>query len=318
MAAPKEAPEQAFRLRKFQGTNTEIESTFLGPSVVSLSQNWIPTQSFRLGKRPGTALFQHVTDSGRTITEITALCRNRDVGRLFLYAYAQTSDGTAHVYQSIDEAPFGLAVGADFPTGTAIGRMVGFRDRVYAGNGVDPIKSWKLGDPSANTQTYGAITDLGDPPTVTHNTVSFGEALPTGTYQYCWGRIDTATGLYLGRTKAGTVVVKPNESITFPLLATHPPTARTTVSSSPAWLPDRVCHDAVVDQRHQLPDHPGPPDPVLDRRHRHPRAPLRWRERLSHRQYVRRLAQPRHLRGDARPALLRLCHRRYPPRPRTN
>src|SRR5215470_1898631 len=199
MAAPKDAPEQAFRLRKFQGTNTEVDSTFLGPSVVSRSENWIPTQSYRLGKRPGTVLLLHAAAGGTPTLQITNLSRNRDASHFYLYAYCLKSDG-AFIQQSRDEAPFTFNSANDpgslaiFSSPTALGRMIPFRDRMYAGNGVDPLVSWKLGDPPANTLVFSPITDLGPPPAPTHNPVdpaSSADRLPTGVYQYCWARLDT-------------------------------------------------------------------------------------------------------------------------------
>ena len=99
---------------------------------------------------------------------------------------------------------------------TAIGRLVQFRDRIYCGNGVDPLKSWKT-DGTA-VQTYGTLTDLGVPPAPTHVPVdpaSSATRLLSGTYQYCWGVFDTATGLYTGRSKAAEVIVGANETLTF-------------------------------------------------------------------------------------------------------
>src|SRR5215831_6767695 len=141
MAAPQEAPEQAFRLRKFQGTNTQFESTFLGPSFVQRSENWFPAQSYRLSKRPGTTRVQSLP-----LGSVTDLLAVSDVnGSPWLYAFVTplTSAGNpdttpAAVYGSNVEGAFGSAI-ATFPTSQAVGRLVQFRNRIYAGNGVDPL-----------------------------------------------------------------------------------------------------------------------------------------------------------------------------------
>jgi len=219
MAAPRQSPEQAFRLRKFQGTNTEIDSTFLGPSVVSRSENWIPTQSYRLGKRPGTTLMQQVSFS---TTEVSDLLCARDGGVLYLYAFCLQSGGTAFIAQSIEEQPFtyndATSPGVSFPT-NARGRMIQFRDRIYAGNGVYPLVTWKMGDPPANTLVFNAIANLGPPAAGTLGDASAGNQsdrqVPTGTYAYAWGAFDTVKKVYTGRTDAGSLVVPAGKVASF-------------------------------------------------------------------------------------------------------
>ena len=227
MAAPKDSPELAFRLRKFEGTNTEIDSTFLGPTLVSRSENWVPTQSYRLGKRPGTTLLQPL---GFGVTDITDLLAARPAsGGLYLYAYGVRSGaGDAIIGTSIEEAAWGFAL----PFGTPIfhgptpGRMIQFRNRVFAGNGVDPIASWIIGATDATgNQIYKAITDLGPIATATPTApVAAGVTpLPDGTYAYTWARYATGgtnKGFYSARYQAGSVVVPAQCAAQFPV----PPT----------------------------------------------------------------------------------------------
>jgi hypothetical protein len=232
MAAPQDAPEQGFRLRKFQGTQTEMDSTFIGPSFLVASENWIPTQSYRLGKRPGSTLVQ---DLGNV--RVTSLLATHDPGgQLYLYAYVEfvTGSGPQQIMQMLNEGTATVdPPRANFPTRGALGRMIAFRDRVYAGNGVDPLVSWKLGDPSANTLTFTAIADDLAPaaPTATTSTTPLS-VIPTGTYSFAWGRFNTVTAVYSGRTTVGknpdgtpnagigTFTVAPNtQSLSFPVPA---------------------------------------------------------------------------------------------------
>src|SRR5215467_6187079 len=228
MAAPKESPEQAFRLRQFKGTNTEIDSTFLGPSFMSRSENWIPTQSFRLGKRPGSILLQTITG-----TAVSYLLAAHDKnGVLYLYAYGRNANasgeptGGAKIYQSISEAAFTSDPPlANLPNASGPpGRMVQFRDRIYAGNGVDPLVSWKIGDPSANTVTYSGITKSGPPPVATSAAAAAGaDALPAGTYAYAWAVFNPTTGTYVSRSDPSTITISTQSTLSFPVPATAAP-----------------------------------------------------------------------------------------------
>jgi len=228
MAAPQDAPEQAFRLRKFQGTNTQFESTFLGPSFLARSENWYPTVSYRLGKRPGTTLVQQLAGS---TTDLLAASGPNDAPWLFAFVVPRTAGGEpdttapATVVASQAEGAFGSPI-ASFPTSQAWGRMVQFRDRIYAGNGVDPLHTWKIGD-TTSIQFQG-ITDLGPPPVATPTTVTSGPTIPSGTYSYAWAHLDTTTGsptkgLYTGRTRTpdpttnqGLVTIQDSQTCTFP------------------------------------------------------------------------------------------------------
>ena len=223
MAAPQDAPEQAFRLRKFQGTNTQFESTFLGPSLVARSENWFPAQSYRLGKRPGTTLVQSINLA--STTDLLACSGPNDSPWLYAFTLPRTSAGEAdttnpaQVVGSQEEDPFGSPVAA-FTTSQAWGRLVQFRDRIYAGNGVDPLRTWKIGD--TTSIQFPGITDLGPAQPATVNAVTGGYAVPAGTYSYAWAHIDPTSGLYTGRTSTpnpatgnGLITVQANQTVTF-------------------------------------------------------------------------------------------------------
>src|SRR5215467_9254348 len=88
MAAPADAPEQAFRLRRFAGTNNTLDEVFLGPQILARSQNWIPAVSFRLGKRPGTLL---LGTAGAATSVVNSLVATNDpTGVRHLYGYCRS------------------------------------------------------------------------------------------------------------------------------------------------------------------------------------------------------------------------------------
>ena len=234
MAAPQDAPELGFRLRKFQGTNTEIDSTFLGPSLVSRSENWVPTQSYRLGKRPGHTLMQNL---GFGVVDITDLLAARpSTGGLYLYAYGRRppAAGDAIIALSVEEGVWGFALpfgaGSPFQDESAIGRMIQFRDRIYCGNGSDPISSWIIGatDTTGN-QTYSAIAPVvppfhspsNAPPVATPTApVAAGVTpLPDGTYAYTWALYNPTSKFYEKRYDAGSVVIPAQCAAQFPVPA---------------------------------------------------------------------------------------------------
>lgn len=219
MAAPQNSPEQAFRLRKFQGTNTDIDATFLGPSLVNASENWVPAQSYRLGKRPGTLLFTRLGNGVLTVTDLLAVTGVN--GEHILYAYCQRA-ADAVVLQLANETGTPTIV-VTFTTASAWGRLLKFRDRVYALNGADPIQSWRTTFPATDGQSYGVITDLGVPPTANASAVAAGNTpLPDGTYAYAWARYNTTTKFYIARTTAGSLVVPAQSQANFPTPAAAP------------------------------------------------------------------------------------------------
>jgi hypothetical protein len=228
MAASQDAPEQGFRLRKFQGTQTEMDSTFIGPSFLVSSENWIPTQSYRLGKRPGSTVVQSLGHF--TVTDL--LAAHNAAGVLYLYAFCLAS-GSGFVQQMVEEgAPTVDPPRASFATGAAWGRMIQFRNRVYAGNGIDPLVSWVLGDPGGNTLTFHGIADLGPSPAATAIAATGLGIIPSGTYSYCWATYDTTQLIYAGRTEPATVNVGQNEALSFtpPAVPSAPQVLRLFVS----------------------------------------------------------------------------------------
>jgi hypothetical protein len=236
MAAPQDAPEQGFRLRKFQGTQTEWDSTFIGPSFLVASENWIPTQSYRLGKRPGSTLVQSLP-----LAVTNLLAAHDPNGVLYLYAFVTTASA-ATIYEMIEEgapttAP--AAPNATFPTGgNTRGRLIQFRNRIYAGNGKDPLVSWVLGAPPANTLSFGPIVSYGPAPQATAIAATGLGIVPSGTYTYAWAVFDTVKGIYYNRTDVtdangnslptAQVTVGQNQALSFPV-----PTFPVTASGAP-------------------------------------------------------------------------------------
>jgi hypothetical protein len=232
MAAPQQSPEQAFRLRKFQGTNTDIDSTFLGPSLVNQSENWIPAQSYRLGKRPGTLFFMKLGNGILSITDMLVVYAPTGDQMLYLYC-RRASDAAVFSVRNEENA---ITQVTTFASATAWGRLLRFQDRVYALNGVDPIKSWKSLSPLAgDIQTYAKIDPVvvGAPPlnappaaTATADSVAAGDTpLPDGTYAYTWARYNktaTPVGFYTHRYDAGSLVVPAQSKAVFPVPAAGP------------------------------------------------------------------------------------------------
>ena len=226
MAVPKDSEEHAFRLRKFEGTNTEIDSAFLGPSMVSRSENWMPTQSYRLGKRPGTTLLAKPVDTIPALGDITDLLAVRsESGSLCLYAYCRRPFvPDAMIASSIDEASFTVTA-FTFPSSTAIGRMVQFRNRLYCGNGVDPMKSWVIGT-TTGVETYGVLS-IQCPGTVPGlaDASAASPAFPSGNYQYCWALYDPVTKMYVARSTPLGFDVPGQKVLTVAPPATNPDAA---------------------------------------------------------------------------------------------
>lgn len=202
MAAPAESPEQAFRLRRFSGVNTLTDPVFLGPQFLAHSQNWIPNQTFRLSKKPGSRLY---ATTGNNVTNITAVGRYYVGGLRYLYWYGQrtASHGRDILCRSIEDAAVEVVTPA-FTEDVQLGRMIRYGDYLYVGNGVEDIRQVKIsgvvGDPGTVVPLtiVALLADIGSVTAtpITGSTV----AMDTGSYEYAWAVYNTETKLYISRT----------------------------------------------------------------------------------------------------------------------
>src|SRR5215471_3544338 len=158
MAAPADSPELAFRLRRFSGVNTFVDPVFLGPQLLALSQNWIPNQTYRLSKKPGSRLYVH---TGYGVTHITAVSRYYLNSLRYLYWYGQrpSSAGSDYLFRTTEDG--GVEPVTGFAEDEAIGRMIRYGDFLYVGNGVDDIRQVPI-EWNATTNPVVVLSPIGD------------------------------------------------------------------------------------------------------------------------------------------------------------
>jgi hypothetical protein len=219
VAAPATSPEQAFRLRRFQGTNTIVDPTFIGNEFLVLTQNWVPNQTFRLSKKPGSRLY---TRSGYGVERITGLGRYYLKDQRYLYWYGQrtTENGSDHLFRTVEDGAV-TPVGTAYVEDQAYGRMIRYGDKLYVGNGIEPLRQIDIETGAEEILTpIGLITDavLGPTPPVTDPAA---ERFPTGSYEIAWAIFNKTTKRYTKRSDALTLKVEANQAWT----ATAPATA---------------------------------------------------------------------------------------------
>lgn len=219
MAAPADSAEQAFRLRRFSGVNTLTDPVFLGPQFLASSQNWIPAQSYRLAKRPGSRLYCH---TGSGVTYITAISRYYKQGLRYLYWYAQRPSGSGSdaLFRTIEDTSQALVT--TFTEDEALGRLIRYGDYLYVGNGIEDLKQVKLDGVIGDPGTVVTLTPIGDltlPALADPNpevilidptTDTSTPRLQDGSYSYCWAVYNTVTKLYTKRSDPFILIVPVN------------------------------------------------------------------------------------------------------------
>jgi hypothetical protein len=220
MAAPVDATEQAFRLRRFSGTNTMIDPVFLGPQLVALAQNWIPNQTYRLSKRPGSRLYVR---TGQGVTGITAIARYYDqlAGHRYLYWYGQrpgAGAGLDNLFRTVDDGAVSgpLITAPALGQDEALGRLIRYGEYLYVGNGIDNLRQVKITDASVTElvplTTLAVTAPLGDSTLESIPATDTGAIrLQTGSYAFCWAVYNTVTKLYVSRSDPLTAQVEKDQ-----------------------------------------------------------------------------------------------------------
>jgi hypothetical protein len=210
---PARATDRPILLRRFDGTNRQVDSVYLGPSYLRRATNWVPARSFALTKRGGTLPYQTVTPAGR----LDALLRaySSDGQHRYLYAVRVPGATTDDLVVSVDDGPFVVVTGGTFAATGARYDLVQVGDVVYVGNGIDPLKRIPLGGTATNLAALGSFTDGSAAPTFAADA---NAPLLSGTYSYGWAVMNHDTGAWVTRGQAREVTKASagDEHITFP------------------------------------------------------------------------------------------------------
>lgn len=203
------AQAQSTLIRRFQGVNRQIESVFLGPTLLQSATNWIPDTTYLLTKRPGTVSFGSAISG---TTGVSGMLRVLQSSTRYLYLYRQTAivdDLYVYTNDGLTAAavPNGL-----FPSSGRVGRMIAYGDAVYVGNGVDPLKRVPFGGTAVALTAITAFADGSAAATLSADT---GAAILTGDYAYAWAIYDHTNDVWMERSNARTVSVGVSGDIRF-------------------------------------------------------------------------------------------------------
>lgn len=214
MPAPQ---DRELLLSRFLGTNLLVDSTTLGPEYLRRTQNWIPGESLRLEKRPGTTTHPGGT-LGAGVTRIHALFATSRGSTRYLYAVVANA-GTDTLLLSTNDGAWAAVTSGTFTSDSETYAFEQLHGIVYVSNGIDVPKKIDLAtDPTTaiNLAPVAAFTDGSAAASVT---ADVGASLLTGTYAYRWGIFDHTDGVWLeiGQTREITLRVTGDQSISFPI-----------------------------------------------------------------------------------------------------
>jgi hypothetical protein len=214
VAAPVESTEQAFRLRRFSGANTIYDPVFVGPQFVVLAQNWFPSQSYRLAKRPGSRRY---VATGQGVVGITATSRYYAEGHRYLYWYGQrpTAGGHDALFRTVDDGSASSPITV-FGEDQALGRLIRYGRYLYVGNGVGDIRQVAIDTGDTVSLAPIAALTLSAPADPNPEVIAIAGTdtgtprLQDGSYQYAWAVYNTVTKLYTKRSDPATLIVPIN------------------------------------------------------------------------------------------------------------
>jgi hypothetical protein len=174
-------------VRRFDGVNIADEPVFIGSSYLQASDNWLPNLNFQLEKRHGTVLIANVPGQS---PYVEVILRAYDLlGRRYLYAVATDVFNVTRLYKSADDLNF-TAVGAFATLGQMPYGMTVLGQKLYVGNGVEPIYSTAIG--SGTMTALAPLPMLDDTGYTVAATADSTTNLPTGTYSFAWAIYDSA------------------------------------------------------------------------------------------------------------------------------
>src|SRR5262249_33462406 len=213
MAAPADSPELAFRLRRFSGVNTFIDPAFLGPQFLAEAQNWIPNQTYRLSKKPGSRQYD-VTGQGTK--HITAIGRYYETGDRYLYWYGQRDTGGDALFRTKNDAAVSTPI-TTFTETRAFGRLIRYGHYLYVGNGIDDLRQVPVAFVDAATTPVVTLAPIADAPggslapTAIAGTDVGTPRLATGSYHFARALYNTTPKPYTARSAAKPLTITANQ-----------------------------------------------------------------------------------------------------------
>lgn len=212
---PSRETERELILNRFDGTNLLVDSAYLGPTYLRRAQNWIPGETYRLEKRPGT-----ITHPGGVVaagvTRIHALFATKFTATRYLYAVGANA-GVDTLYVSTNDGAWAAVTSGTFASDSEIYAFERLHDTVYVSNGIDVPKKIMLSGPTTATDLV-VIASFTDSSAAAGLTADTGASILTGTYAYCWAIFDHTAGVYLERSQTREIskLAGADQSISFP------------------------------------------------------------------------------------------------------
>ena len=206
-------------LRGFEGVDIATDPAFVAPTFLQHADNWLPSSEGLLSRRRGTVpLINPLAFGGGGRAEaLTRVYLSTGDRLTFVVAATPTID---QIQYSLNEGDYLPVVGAApfSPITTRTGRFgsVLYGNRVYFGNGVDPIAYVDTSGPGLFNSiiVLAATNEAGSAVTVPAATATAAE-LPSGEYTYCWSVYDATNKRFDSRGAPRTVVVNAGNYLHF-------------------------------------------------------------------------------------------------------
>jgi len=201
-------------LNRFQGVDLATDPSFVGNTVFNFCSNWIPSRAFLLERRTGSsAVASAYTPTAAPVSCPACLRAYSTAGlRQFFAAYNRV-DGWDVVFRQTEGSISVLRSGS---TTNLRHDLIQHGERVYHGNGTDPIAWFTTAGGVPTLNTLAALSSLSlTGSTAVIISVTTSAELPSGQYSYCWAVYNTSTKLYISRSSPVEITVPAGSFIRF-------------------------------------------------------------------------------------------------------
>jgi hypothetical protein len=184
--------EHKIPVRRFTGTMVTLDPAFTPLGFLFYCSNWVPSLTYVLSKRYGSASWQTLPGS---VGYVDRLCYNLGSdGHRYLFAMAIMASGGDTLFVSVDDGAFAAVANGTFASQGMRYGIAANGDTVYVGNDTDPLKYVHLGDTAVDVVQLALATDTGQAAACVSDPNS---NIIAGTYAYRWGVFDNTASRWV-------------------------------------------------------------------------------------------------------------------------
>lgn len=184
--------EHRIPVRRFTGTMVTLDPAFTPLGFLFYCNNWVPSLTYVLSKRYGSASWQTLPGSVGYVDRLSYNLGSD--GHRYLFAVAIMASGGDALFVSVDDGAFTAVVNGTFASHGMRYGIVANGDTVYIGNDTDPLKYVHLGDAAVDVVQLALANDAGCSAACIADPNS---NIIAGTYAYRWGIYSTTVSRWV-------------------------------------------------------------------------------------------------------------------------